>query len=60
MALSEINNINILLEVKNLKKYYPIQKGILRRVVAYVRAVDGVDLFLREGDSYPSGRERLW
>jgi peptide/nickel transport system ATP-binding protein len=41
---------NILLEVKNLKKYYPIQKGILRRVVAHVRAVDGIDLFLREGE----------
>ena len=41
---------NILLEVNHLKKYYPIQKGILRRTVANVKAVDGVDLFLREGE----------
>jgi len=40
----------MLLEVKNLKKYYPIQKGLLRRVVAYVKAVDGIDLSLREGE----------
>ena len=37
-----------LLEVHNLKKYFPIQKGFLRRVVGHVRAVDGVDFFIRE------------
>ena len=41
----------VLLEVKNLKKYFPIQKGLLRRTVGYVRAVDGVDLFIREGET---------
>lgn len=40
----------ILLEIKNLKKYFPIQRGILRKTVAHVKAVDGVDLFLREGE----------
>ncbi len=30
-----------LLEVDNLKKYFPIQKGILSRTVGYVKAVDG-------------------
>jgi peptide/nickel transport system ATP-binding protein len=42
---------NILLEVKNLKKYYPIYKGIFRRVAAYVKAVDGFNLFVREGET---------
>ncbi|MGQ9814643.1 MAG: ATP-binding cassette domain-containing protein, partial [Candidatus Roseilinea sp.] len=42
---------NILLEVKNLKKYFPIQKGLLRRTVGYVRAVDDVSLYLREGET---------
>ena len=42
---------NILLEVKNLKKYYPIYKGIFRRVAAYVKAVDGFNLFIREGET---------
>jgi peptide/nickel transport system ATP-binding protein len=41
----------VLLEVNNLKKYFPIQKGLLRRTVGYVRAVDGVDLFIREGET---------
>ncbi|HEC60932.1 MAG TPA: ATP-binding cassette domain-containing protein [bacterium] len=40
----------ILLEVRNLKKYFPIQKGFFRRVVGQVQAVDGLDLFIREGE----------
>lgn len=42
---------NIILEVKNLKKYYPVTKGILKSVVAQVKAVDGVDLFIKEGET---------
>jgi ABC-type oligopeptide transport system ATPase subunit len=40
-----------LLEVKNLKKYFPVHKGILRRVVAHVKAVDGVDMYIRGGET---------
>jgi peptide/nickel transport system ATP-binding protein len=40
-----------LLEVRNLKKHFPIQKGFFRRTVGHVRAVDGVDLFIREGET---------
>jgi len=42
---------NILLEVKGLKKYFPVRKGVLRRVVAHVKAVDDVDMFIREGET---------
>ena len=42
---------NILLEVKNLKKYFPVRKGILRRTVAHVKAVDDIDLFIKEGET---------
>ncbi len=42
---------NVLLEVRNLKKYFPVHKGILRRVVAHVKAVDGVDMYIRGGET---------
>ena len=40
-----------LLEVKHLKKSFPIQKGFSRRVVAEVRAVDDVSFEVREGET---------
>jgi peptide/nickel transport system ATP-binding protein len=41
-----------LLEVKGLKKHFPIKQGFLRRVVGYVRAVDGVDLTIKRGETF--------
>ncbi|MCS7221358.1 MAG: ATP-binding cassette domain-containing protein [Anaerolineae bacterium] len=41
----------ILLDVRGLKKYFPIQRGILRRTVGYVKAVDDVSFFVREGET---------
>ena len=38
-----------LLSVENFKVYYPIKKGIFKRVVGYIKAVDGVDFELRSG-----------
>lgn len=40
-----------LLEVNDLKKYFPIRKGFFRRTVANVRAVDGVSFCLRRGET---------
>jgi ABC-type oligopeptide transport system ATPase subunit len=40
-----------LLEVDNLKKYFPINKGILSRTVGYVKAVDGVSFSLKRGET---------
>jgi oligopeptide/dipeptide ABC transporter ATP-binding protein len=40
----------ILLEVSNLKKYFPIYGGIYARVVGHVQAVDGVSFDLRRGE----------
>jgi peptide/nickel transport system ATP-binding protein len=40
-----------ILEVRNLKKHFPIQKGFFRRIVGHVRAVDGVDLYVNEGET---------
>jgi len=39
---------NYILEVKGLKQYFPIYRGLLQRVVGHVKAVDGVSFFLRE------------
>ena len=36
-----------LLEIRDLKVYFPIRKGLLQRVAGYVRAVDGVSLTIK-------------
>ena len=40
-----------LLQVDNLKVHFPIRGGFLRRVQSYVRAVDGVSLAIRPGET---------
>ncbi|HUJ73579.1 MAG TPA: ABC transporter ATP-binding protein [bacterium] len=39
-----------LVDVRSLKKYYPVTGGVFRRRIADVRAVDGVDLKLNRGE----------
>ncbi len=44
---------NVLLEVKNLKVHFPIEKGlILRRRTGWIRAVDGVSFKLHRSESF--------
>ena len=45
------NKSNVILEVKNLKKYFPIQKGFFRKTTGYVKAVDDVDIYINEGET---------
>jgi len=45
-------NGEALVEVRDLKTYYPIKAGILRRTVGQVRAVDGVDFEVRRGEVF--------
>ncbi len=45
------SNDSYLLEVKHLKKYFPIREGFFRRVVGHVRAVDDVSFAIREGET---------
>ncbi|MFC1989649.1 ABC transporter ATP-binding protein [Chloroflexota bacterium] len=40
-----------LIEVENLKKYYPITAGLLGRHVADVKAVDGVSFYINDGET---------
>jgi ABC-type oligopeptide transport system ATPase subunit len=47
-----MNNENhVLLDVKNLKKYFPITRGILSRVVNWVRAVDNISFQIKSGET---------
>jgi oligopeptide/dipeptide ABC transporter ATP-binding protein len=38
----------VMLKVENLVKYFPIKKGIFGKTIGYVRAVDGIDLSIKE------------
>ncbi len=49
--MSEEKHIQPLLEVQDLKTYFPIKQGVFRKVVGYLKAVDGVDLILRKGET---------
>jgi len=40
-----------LIEVENLKKYYPVTAGLLSRHIADVKAVDGVSFYIMEGET---------
>ena len=42
---------NPILDINNLKTYFPIRRGILSRTVGYVRAVDGVNLEIYQGET---------
>ena len=41
----------VVLELENLTKHFPVPGGLLRRAVAQVRAVDGVSLSIRQGET---------
>ncbi|WP_336725235.1 dipeptide ABC transporter ATP-binding protein [Achromobacter ruhlandii] len=41
----------VVLDVRDLKVHYPVRKGPLRRVAAWVKAVDGVTFTLRAGET---------
>ncbi len=40
-----------ILDVKNLRKYFPIKKGFFRKTVGYVKAVDDLSLYINEGET---------
>jgi microcin C transport system ATP-binding protein len=41
----------VVMTAERLKVHFPIQRGVLRRTVGYIRAVDGVDLNIRRGQT---------
>ncbi|SFL35898.1 ABC transporter ATP-binding protein [Halanaerobium salsuginis] len=40
-----------LLEVKNLKKYFPVKAGVFKRTVAHVKAVDDISFAVKQGET---------
>jgi oligopeptide/dipeptide ABC transporter ATP-binding protein len=44
------NGNKTILEVKNLKKYFPIRRGLLQQTVGHVRAVDDVSFTIHENE----------
>jgi microcin C transport system ATP-binding protein len=41
----------VLLEAKDVRVWFPVKTGLLRRTTGYIKAVDGVDLSLRAGET---------
>jgi len=43
---------DLMMDVRNLKKYFPIWGGILKRVVGWVQAVDDVSFEIKKGETF--------
>ena len=41
----------VILEARDLKVWFPIKRGFMRRVVGHIKAVDGIDLAVKEGQT---------
>ena len=47
----EASSRDVLVSVKDLKKHFPIMRGVLRRQVGAVRAIDGISFDIRRGET---------
>jgi len=45
------NGKDKLIEVKNLKRYFPVKGGLMQRVIGYVKAVDDVTFDIYRGET---------
>ncbi len=41
----------LLLEVKDLKKYFPVMRGFFKKVIGSVKAVDGISFAIKQGET---------
>lgn len=49
-SVTDVQGNNLILDVRNLKVYFPVLRGLLRRKVADVKAVDGVSFNLERNE----------
>lgn len=50
--MSDVKNEDILLEVKNLKKYFETKKGFLGKKIQHVKAVDDISFYIKKGETF--------
>ena len=48
----EIAGEDLILEVKNLKKYFPVRSAMLKRRIGWIKAVDGVSFTVKKGEIF--------
>jgi microcin C transport system ATP-binding protein len=41
----------VVVETKDLKVWFPIKRGVMRKVVGHIKAVDGVSIAVRQGET---------
>ncbi|MHC2995110.1 MAG: dipeptide ABC transporter ATP-binding protein [Candidatus Atribacteria bacterium] len=41
----------VLLKVRNLKKYFPVRGGVFSKIIGYVQAVDGINIDIKRGET---------
>ncbi len=51
MSQSTNNSNGLLLNVEELKTYFAVKKGLLRRTVGHIKAVDGVSFGVKRGQT---------
>src|SRR5262245_53219883 len=44
-------NAPVVVETKDLKVWFPVKRGVLRRVIGHIKAVDGVSVAVRQGET---------
>ena len=49
MKVKQRNEKDILLQAKNIKKYFPIKGGVLKRTIGQLKAVDDVSFHIYKG-----------
>ena len=49
---SETDQSKALLQIRDLKKHFPIRSGFFRKTIGHVKAVDGVSFYINEGETF--------